>query len=75
MDAQERVTELTQKMLRRKLYAIFGKTGSFARKTDATIARASRIPDWSGKARAIICVRPFEGGRCGTARWRRVDCP
>jgi uncharacterized protein YciI len=26
MDAQERVTELTQKMLRRKLYAIFGKT-------------------------------------------------
>jgi hypothetical protein len=26
MNAQERVTELTQKMLRRKLYAIFGKT-------------------------------------------------
>jgi uncharacterized protein len=26
MNAQERVAELTQKMLRRKLYAIFGKT-------------------------------------------------
>ena len=26
MNAQERVTELTRKMLRRKLYAIFGKT-------------------------------------------------
>ena len=26
VDVQERVTELTQKMLRRKLYAIFGKT-------------------------------------------------
>ena len=26
MKAQERVAELTQKMLRRKLYAIFGKT-------------------------------------------------
>jgi uncharacterized protein YciI len=26
MNAQESVTELTQKMLRRKLYAIFGKT-------------------------------------------------
>jgi len=26
MNAQERIAELTQKMLKRKLYAIFGKT-------------------------------------------------
>ena len=38
MNAQERVTELTRKMLRRKLYAIFGKTVVSARKTDAAVA-------------------------------------
>jgi hypothetical protein len=60
MTPQERVTELTQKMPRRKLYAIFAKAVVSLDKLMSALARASRIPDRSGKARPIVCVGPFD---------------
>jgi hypothetical protein len=43
MNAQERIAELTQKMLRRKLYAIFGKTVVPPGTTDAVVAVPPRF--------------------------------
>ena len=37
----------------------FWQDSSIAGRTDAPAARASRIPDRSGKAGAVICLRPF----------------
>ena len=75
MDAQERVTELTQKMLRRKLYAIFGKTVVSPEKLMPLLPAHLEYLIGLEKRGLLFASGPLTEVWGGTARWRRVDCP
>ena len=53
---EERVADLTRKMLRKKLYVVLSNGGGGAGQIAAVPAGASRIHDRPGKARA--CCSP-----------------
>ncbi len=87
MNDDARIAELTQKMLRKKLYVLLSKPSVAAGEAQAVSAGASRIHDRPGKARRRVRVRaagrrrgaaerpwldrPAGGDRAGSARHRR----